>query len=183
MSKIGKVPIIIPEGVQVEIFDGVVTAHGPLGQESRKTTDEVVVTVKEDKVFVSLKEGSVNNAFWGLERALISNIVMGVKEGFTKKLEMVGVGFRTRVEGNTLVLLAGYSHPVKMVIPDGLKVTVTDDTKIQVTGTDRQKVGQFSALVRKVRKPEPYKGKGIKYSGEVVRRKAGKAGKAGASAK
>lgn len=177
-------PIIIPATVEVSFKDGVLETKGPLGLLSRKVGEWVNLEIKEGNIEVSLKDSNPEAFnFWGLERALIANMVKGVSEGFVKGLEMVGVGFRARVEGEKLILLAGFSHPVTLPIPSGMKVTVSDETKIKVASSDKQALGQFCALVRKVRKPEPYKGKGIRYQGEVVRRKAGKAGKAGASAK
>jgi large subunit ribosomal protein L6 len=183
MSKIGKMPITIPKEVTVEISGNMLLAKGPCGEESRMINRGVNVVLKDGVLFVSLKENTLTSSVWGLERALLSNIVTGVKEGFTKKLEMVGVGFRAKVDGEFLVLLAGFSHPVRKKIPGKIKVTVSEETKINIFGSNKQEVGQFSALVRKVRPPEPYKGKGIRYAGEIIRKKAGKAGKAGASAK
>jgi len=183
MSKIGRVQIDIPAGVTITNVNGVVTVTGVNGSMTRIIRPEVEIKIEPTLATVFLKEGEVSNAYWGLERALIANMVTGVSTGFFKNLELSGVGFRSKMEGNALVLNVGYSHPVKMEVPAGLKVQVTEDTKIKISGFDKQQVGQFSALVRKVRKPEPYKGKGIKYQGEIIRRKAGKAGKAGASGK
>ncbi|MBU4381137.1 50S ribosomal protein L6 [Candidatus Parcubacteria bacterium] len=183
MSKIGKMPIDIPAGVTVTCVGDLVTVVGSSGTLTRVVRPEVGLKINKNEIEVYLKDGETENAYWGLERALIANMVTGVSNGFFRKLELSGVGFRSKIEGNTLVLTVGYSHPVKMEIPQGLKVEVSDDVKIKVSGCDKQQVGQFSALIRKVRKPEPYKGKGIKYQGEIIRRKAGKAGKAGASGK
>jgi len=179
MSRIGKNPIKLPENVKVTIEGLNVNVKGPKGELSHSMYRGISASVDNGNILVSKGDRNDLSPFWGLERALIANMVLGVSEGFLKDLEMVGIGYRAKVEGNKLVLLAGYSHPVEKTIPEGLTVEITDDIKIKVIGCDKQAVGQFAALIRKVRPPEPYKGKGIKYKDEVIRKKAGKAGKAG----
>lgn len=174
MSRIGKKPILIPEGVEVKIEDQKVTIRGPKGELSKEIRPEVKVEEKEGKVFIILKEWAKKaKAPWGLFRNLIANMIEGVTEGYEKKLQIEGVGYRANVDGNKLVLSLGFSHPVEMQIPEGLQVLVEKNI-ITISGINKELVGQFSANIRKVRPPEPYKGKGIRYIDEVVRRKAGK---------
>ena len=181
MSRIGKLPISIPSGVTVTLNDGVVNVKGPKGELSQKVDKSIIVKIEEGHVVLSVDENSpVNykqkNAFHGLYRALIHNMVVGVSEGYTKELEVNGVGYKAAKQGKKLVLSLGYSHPVEMEDPDGIETKV-DGNKIIVSGISKEKVGQFAAEIRDKRRPEPYKGKGIKYVDEVIRRKVGKTGK------
>lgn len=174
MSRVGKQPITIPDKVEVNIANNTVTVKGPLGELSYKVSDILSVTKEENKIVLKIvKKRAESNAFWGLFRALIANMIEGVYTGFQKTLEIEGVGYRAEVKGNEIVLNIGYSHPVILEIPKGLKVEV-DKSKIKIRGIDKQSVGQFAAEIRSKRKPEPYKGKGIRYEGEHIRRKAGK---------
>ncbi|MBQ4123216.1 50S ribosomal protein L6 [bacterium] len=178
MSRIGKLPIEIPEGVEVKIEGQVVTAKGPLGTETVEIRPEIKL-VKEGNTIVVTRENDERRArsLHGLSRTLVNNAIQGVKNGFTKKLEIVGVGYRAAMNGNTLNLALGYSHPVDIVAPEGIKITVDQNTKITIVGPNKQAVGDIAALIRSKRPPEVYKGKGIKYEGEYIRRKAGKTGK------
>ena len=178
MSRIGKLPIAIPEGVEVTINGQVITAKGPLGTEVVEVRPEITVTKEENTIVVTrANDDRRSRSLHGLSRTLVANAVNGVKNGFTKKLEIVGVGYRAAMQGNTLNLALGYSHPVNLDAPEGVKVVVEANTKITVSGANKQAVGDFAALVRSKRPPEVYKGKGIKYEGEYIRRKAGKTGK------
>ena len=178
MSRIGKLPVIIPDGVEVTIEGQKVTAKGPLGTESVEIRPEIKIE-KEDKkiVLTRINDERKSRSLHGLSRTLVANVVNGVKTGFTKKLEIVGVGYRAQMQGNTLNLALGYSHPVDIVAPEGIKIAVDQNTKITITGANKQTVGDIAALIRSKRPPEVYKGKGIKYEGEHIRRKAGKTGK------
>ena len=179
MSRIGKQPIAIPAGVTVDLkADNLITVKGPKGTLTRKLVPNVTINVETSEITVTrpndLKQ---NRALHGLTRTLIFNMVEGVTNGYTKVLEINGVGYRAAKTGNKLNLTLGYSHPVDMEDPEGITTTVEGTNKIIVTGIDKQLVGQYAATIRTKRPPEPYKGKGIKYSDEVIRRKAGKAGK------
>jgi large subunit ribosomal protein L6 len=178
MSRKARMPITLPKGVEAK-FDGkVVTVKGPKGTLTQEIMKGVVMTIEDGKVVVSLHESaeSARNIL-GLSWSLIANMVQGVSSGFEKRLEMVGVGFRAAVQGKLLDLQIGLSHPTKIEIPAGIDVAVEKNTNIQIKGIDKRVVGQFAADVRGKKPPEPYKGKGIRYSDEHVRRKAGKAGK------
>ncbi|WP_428223336.1 50S ribosomal protein L6 [Flavobacterium sp.] len=179
MSRIGKSPIAIPAGVTVELNGSVITVKGKLGQLSQEITDNVTVTVEENQVLVSrAADSKVERAQHGLYRALINNMITGVSTGFTKELELVGVGYRASNQGNKLDLALGYSHNIILeVAPEVTVETVSEKGKnpiVKLTSFDKQLVGQVAAKIRGFRKPEPYKGKGIKFVGEVLRRKAGK---------
>jgi large subunit ribosomal protein L6 len=178
MSKIGKAPVILPEGVTASVSGQEVSVTGPKGSISRKFSRKVSIEIKDGKILVSAtgKEKSTLSV-WGTTRAIIAGMVEGVVNGWKKELELVGTGYRAEVQGNTLVLTVGYSHPVKIEAPQGITFKV-EKTIITVEGVDKELVGQIAANIRYVRPPEPYKGKGIKYLDEVVRRKAGKAAKA-----
>ena len=178
MSRIGRKPITIPDGVEVTINGSTITAKGPLGQESLTIREEIKVE-KEDKTLnvTRINEDRNVRALHGLTRTLISNLVYGVKDGFTKNLEIVGVGYRAAKAGNDLDLQLGYSHPVKVLAPEGVEFIVEGNTKVTVKGRNKQVVGDVAAEIRGKRPPEVYKGKGIKYAGEYIRRKAGKTGK------
>jgi large subunit ribosomal protein L6 len=174
MSRIGKKIIQIPEGVEVIIDGYKVTVKGPKGELVRIFLPDVKIEQKDKELIVSPAfESKRKNAIWGLSRALLNNMVEGVKNGFEKKLEMVGIGYRAVVEGTDLTLYAGFSHPVKVKCPEGLKFLVEKNV-ITISGVDKELVGLQASQIRKIRKPEPYKGKGIRYQGEVVRIKAGK---------
>lgn len=175
MSRIGKQPIKIPEGVEVDIKDNVVKVKGPKGELKQEISAGILV-VKQGNALLIKPEKTTKaiSALWGLSRALLQNCIEGVTNGFEKKLEIVGVGYKAGLEGEKrLNMSVGFSHPVKMEIPEGLKVFIEKNI-ITVSGIDKQAVGQFAAEIRAVRKPEPYKGKGIRYLGEKVRRKEGK---------
>jgi len=178
MSRIGKKPVKVPAGVKVAVKDQTITVEGKLGKLDWTFREEVQVTFDDPTKEIRINSGAetrLAKALWGLSRAIISNMVKGVSEGYEKKLEIVGVGYLAALLGKTLQLRVGFANEVQKPIPEGLTVTCPDQTHIIIKGIDKQKVGQFAAEVRAVRKPEPYKGKGIRYDGEVVRRKAGKA--------
>lgn len=177
MSKIGKKPISIPETVKVEIDNKVVKVSGSLGVWEKSVPRQVTVKVSEGLVVLSIKKPDIKSKqLFGTWRSLLANAVKGVSEGWTKTLELVGTGYRAEVQGDSLILTVGYSHPVKISAPSGIKFNVVK-TEIYVTGFDREVVGEVAAKIRAVRPPEPYKGKGIRYSDEVVRKKPGKAAK------
>lgn len=175
MSRIGRQPIIIPEGVEATIADNLVTVKGPKGELTGKILKGLEVTKNDNQITVAQKQiNSDTQKQYGLQRTLINNMVVGVSEGFTKELEINGVGFRAQMKGKTLEMSLGFSHPVEYNAPDGVEVSVNQNV-ITVSGYDKQKVGATAANIRMLKKPEPYKGKGIKYVGEHIRRKAGKA--------
>ncbi len=178
MSRIGKMPIDVPSGVDVKVDGSRVVVKGSKGELAREFTDRVEFEI-EDGVITLTRDGDSpqSRALHGLSRALLANMVEGVSSGFSKELEIQGVGYRASLKGKDIELLVGFSHPVNVEAPDGITFDVPEPTKIIVTGIDKEMVGQVAANIRKVRPPEPYKGKGIRYSGEYVRRKAGKAGK------
>ena len=177
MSRIGKAPVAIPGGVKIEVKGNLIKVTGPKGTLEQDFLPEISVEVNESEVVVTRDNDRPNvRALHGLTRALINNIVVGVTEGYTKTLEIHGVGYRASLQGKSLLLQLGHSHPVVMDAPDGIEFAVEGTTIIKVTGIDKQQVGQTSAEIRKWRKPEPYKGKGVRYRGEHVRRKAGKSG-------
>ncbi len=178
MSRIGKKPIALPQGVKVDLKDGQVSVKGPKGSLSRPLLEGIEVEIT-DKV-VNLKRGSDDKktrSFHGLMRTLVSNMVDGVSKGFEKKLEIVGIGYRSELHGNKLVLYLGYSHPINFQLPQGISAEVDKQTLVTIKGVDKELVGQISAKIRGLRKPDPYKGKGVKYATEVLRKKAGKTGK------
>ncbi|MCK5812177.1 MAG: 50S ribosomal protein L6 [Clostridiales bacterium] len=177
MSRIGKMPITIPKGVDIKIDGNVITVKGSKATLTQTFPKEMVVKVDNGVLTVERPNDlKRNKAFHGLTRSLINNMVIGVTTGFEKKLEINGVGYRAQMQGKKLVLSLGYSHPLEMELPDGISVEVPTQTSIIVKGSDKQAVGQFAAVVRSLRKPEPYLGKGIKYAGEHIRRKEGKTG-------
>ncbi len=179
MSRIGKMPITIPPGVQVSIDGARVTVKGPKGELSREIVPEIRIDQKDGQLLVSRPSDQARHrALHGLSRTLVDNMVKGVSDGFSKTLEMQGVGYRAQMQGTDLVLAVGYSHPVQVSPAAGIEFEVDGTTKIIIKGIKKEQVGQVAADVRKIRPPEPYKGKGIRYTGEYVRRKAGKAGKA-----
>jgi len=177
MSRIGKLPIALPKGVKVSVADCLVTVEGPKGKLVREVRPEVEITVSADHVTVARKDDAKQSkAFHGLYRQLVHNMVVGVTTGFSKKLQINGVGYRAEVKGASLILNLGFSNPIEFLIPSDLKITCEGPSVIVVSGMDKQKVGQISSDIRSLREPEPYKGKGIKYETETVRRKVGKTG-------
>ena len=178
MSRIGRLPVVVPAGVTVDVQPGnVVTVKGPKGTLTRELSDEMTIEVKENEIVVTRPDDlKRHKALHGLTRALIHNMVVGVTDGFQKTLEINGVGYRAQKQGKKLVLSLGYSHPIEMEDPEGVESTV-EGNKIVVKGISKEKVGQYAANIREKRGPEPYKGKGIKYSDEIIRRKVGKTGK------
>ena len=177
MSKVGKLPVAIPAGVTVNVANGVISVKGPKGELKQNFHDEIDIKVEGTEVVLTTKNNAKQtNAYHGLYRSLISNMVKGVTEGFTKTLVITGVGYRAEVKGKELVMNLGYSSDYIAIIPDGLTVVATPDGKLTISGIDKQLVGEFSSQIRKLRKPEPYKGKGIRYDNEVIRRKVGKTG-------
>jgi large subunit ribosomal protein L6 len=177
MSRIGKRPIPLPQGVEVTIEGNRVAVKGPLGTLEREFPEGVTIE-KQDAVLLVHRRSDEprDRALHGLSRTLLNNMVVGVTQGFAKGLEIVGVGYRAAKQGRKLTLTIGYSHPVEIEPPEGVEIEVPAPTKIVVKGADKEKVGHLAAYIRSVREPEPYKGKGIRYEGEVIRRKAGKAG-------
>ena len=175
MSRIGKRVLTIPAGVNVDVNDNKVTVKGPKGELNLDVIKTLNVKVEGTELTVEkLKEDKFTNEMHGTTNANIHNMIVGVSEGFKKELEIIGVGYRFAVSGNTLTIQAGYSHPVKMEIPTGISVKAPSATELEVSGADKIVVGEFAANIRKVRQPEPYKGKGIRYKGEHVRHKEGK---------
>ena len=178
MSRIGKHPVQIPAGVTATVNGQTVHVSGPKGELERTFTDAITITLEGDQICVGLIDGvEESNAQQGLTRTLIHNMVVGVSEGFEKKLELIGVGYRATLKGTDLELALGYSHPVLYKAPQNITFVVPDNTHITVQGISKEQVGQVAAEIRSKRAPEPYKGKGIRYEGEVVRRKLGKAAK------
>jgi large subunit ribosomal protein L6 len=177
MSRIGKMPIQVPSGTQVEIQDGVFTAQGPKGKVAQTLFDGYPVQVDGGVVTIERPgDSGPERSKHGLLRALLANAVQGVSAGFVKQLDLVGVGYRAEVKGGHVQFALGYSHPVLYNIPEGIKIEIDKTNRITVSGADRQQVGQVAAEIRSLRRPDPYKGKGIKYTNEILRRKAGKAG-------
>ncbi|MGK5595208.1 MAG: 50S ribosomal protein L6 [Parachlamydiaceae bacterium] len=176
MSRKGKQPIPVPKNVEVKVSGTNISVKGPKGSLTQEIIPGIEVKLNNDVIDIVLPEGKEDmGSFHGLYRAIINNMVVGVDKGFERKLEMIGVGYRAAVQGQLLDLQIGFSHPTKLPIPDGIQVKVDKNTLITISGIDKQKVGQFAASVRAIRPPEPYQGKGIRYSGEYVRKKAGKA--------
>jgi len=180
MSRVGKKPILIPDGVEVKIERDTVNVKGPKGEISQKIRPELKILIEDKKIQVMIQERGASSrtpkltkALWGLTRALIYNMVEGAKNGFEKKLEIQGVGYKAQGEGSNLTLNVGFSHSVVLKVPEGIMVAVEKNI-ITISGINKEAVGQFAAIIRKVKPPEPYKGKGIRYLGEKVRRKVGK---------
>ena len=176
MSRIGKVPVAVPGGVTAEIANGVLSVKGPKGTLSLTLRDEISYDIEDGRILVRpANDTKAARAFWGMQRTLVQNLVTGVTEGYTKVLEITGVGYRANAQGpRKLKLQLGYSHDVDFEVPEGVEVKTPDNTTIEISGIDKQKVGQVAAEIRRWRKPEPYKGKGIKYRGEYIFRKEGK---------
>ena len=175
MSRIGKKPVVVPAGVTAALSDGVLSVKGPKGTLSMPTLDEISYGIEDGAISVQPANGTKRaRAFWGMQRTRVQNLVTGVTEGFTKVLEISGVGYRAASQGKVLKLQLGYSHDVNYEIPEGVTIKTPDQTTVEISGNDKQQVGQVAAEIRRWRKPEPYKGKGIKYRGEYIFRKEGK---------
>lgn len=175
MSRTGKKPVAIPSGVTASIDGGIVSMKGPKGTLSIPMADEVTYALEDGKLTVAPANATKRaRSFWGMQRTLIQNLVTGVTEGYTKVLEITGVGYRANAQGKTLKLQLGYSHDVDFAVPEGIEIKTPDNTTVEISGIDKQQVGQVAAEIRRWRKPEPYKGKGIKYRGEFIFRKEGK---------
>ena len=176
MSRIGKKPITIPNGVKVEVKDSTVFIEGPKGNLSRSLSNRISLEIKENQILVKRQtDTKLDKSLHGLNRALISNMIKGVTEGYSKELEIIGVGFKASVQGNNLNMQLGFSHPVNFPIPDGIRIETPKPTQIVVRGIDKEKVGEVSCEIRVIYPPEPYKGKGIRFVGEYVKKKVGKA--------
>ena len=175
MSRIGKRSVLIPSGVSAEIANGILSVKGPKGTLMLGLRDEIAYKVEGDSISVMPANDSKQaRAFWGMQRTMVSNLITGVTDGYTKILEITGVGYRANSQGKNLKLQLGYSHDVDFAVPEGIEIKTPDNTTIEISGIDKQKVGQVAAEIRRWRKPEPYKGKGIKYRGEYIFRKEGK---------
>lgn len=175
MSRIGKKPVTVPSGVTATIEGKQLNVKGPKGTLSLTLRDEISYTLEDGGISVQpANETKQARAFWGMQRTMVQNLVTGVTDGFTKKLLITGVGYRAAAQGKKLKLQLGYSHDVDIEVPEGLEVKTPDNTTVEISGADKQKVGQLAAEIRRWRKPEPYKGKGIKYDGEYIFRKEGK---------
>jgi len=175
MSRIGKKPVTVPAGVTASIDGRVLNVKGPKGTLSLNLRDEISYTLEDGGILVKpANETKQARAFWGMQRTLVQNLVTGVTEGFSKKLLITGVGYRANSQGKVLKLQLGYSHDVNIDVPEGIEIKTPDQTTVEISGIDKQKVGQIAAEIRRWRKPEPYKGKGIKYDGEFIFRKEGK---------
>ena len=175
MSRIGKVPVPVPAGVTTNIEGKVLSVKGPKGTLSLTMRDEISYTLGDGSIAVKpANDTKAARAFWGMQRTLVENLVTGVTEGYTKVLEITGVGYRAAAQGRNLKLQLGFSHDIDFPVPEGIEVKTPDNTTVEITGIDKQKVGQVAAEIRRWRKPEPYKGKGIRYRGEYIFRKEGK---------
>lgn len=176
MSRVGRMPIVIPAGVKASVKDRVIYIEGSLGKLTQPIHSNITVEIQDSKILVKRKgDSTFEKSLHGLHQRVINNMVIGVTSGFGKDLEIIGVGYKAKAEGKALLLQLGFSHPVKYTPPEGIKISVKDNTKINVSGVDKQMVGEAAAEIRRYYPPEPYKGKGIRYVGEYVRRKAGKA--------
>jgi len=176
MSRIGRKPIAVPDGVEVKISDDLVEVTGPLGRLTQKTYPKIRVTKRNGQIFVErLSDSKYYRALHGLTRSLINNLIIGVTKGFRKELVITGMGYRAQLEGRVLNLQLGYSHPIKFLLPEGIEIKVEKQTQIVVSGSDKQLVGEVAAKIRRFKPPEPYKGKGIRYIDEQIKRKVGKA--------
>jgi large subunit ribosomal protein L6 len=175
MSRIGKRPVAIPKGVTADIKDGTLSVKGPKGTLTLGLVEDIAYAVEGETISVKPANDTKRaRAFWGMQRTLVSNLVTGVTDGYTKVLEITGVGYRATAQGKNLRLQLGYSHDVNFPVPDGIEIKTPDNTTVEISGIDKQQVGQVAAEIRRWRKPEPYKGKGIKYRGEYIFRKEGK---------
>lgn len=181
MSRVGKKPIVLPSGVKVSISDTQLEVQGPKGKLNTPVPPGISFSLEKGELLCQRESNArQHRAFHGLARALANNAVTGVTEGFSRDLDIVGVGYRAQVEGSKVVLALGFSHPVEYAIPEGIKIAIEKQTHVTVSGIDRQKVGQVAAEIRRLRKPDPYKQKGVRYVGEILKKKAGKAGATGA---
>jgi large subunit ribosomal protein L6 len=177
MSRIGKKPVPLPKGVKVKLEEGRLTVTGPKGTLSHVMPPRVKVNIGADSIIVEPQDDSrLTRSYWGLARTLAANMVTGTSEGFTRVLELVGTGYKVEAKGNTLVFSVGYSNPVEFPLPQGITAKVEKANRIEITGANKEELGQTVAVIRRLRPPDPYKGKGIKFAGEVIRRKVGKAG-------
>jgi len=176
MSRIGAKPVPVPSGVSITIQSSEVRVKGPKGVLTSPVLPGIEVQLDNDVAQVSLREASGNRAYWGLTRALLANAVTGVSKGFQKELDIVGVGYRAQVKGRNVSFALGYSHPIEFALPDGVDVRIEKNTHVVVSGADKQAVGQVAARIRALRKPDPYKQKGVRYTGERLIKKAGKTG-------
>ena len=175
MSRIGKKPVAVPGGVSADLVNGILTVKGPKGSLTLSMADDVTYEVAEGSISVKPANDTKRaRAFWGMQRTLVQNLVTGVTEGYSKVLDITGVGYRANVQGRNLKLQLGYSHDVDYAVPEGIEIKTPDNTTVEISGIDKQKVGQVAAEIRRWRKPEPYKGKGIRYRGEYIFRKEGK---------
>lgn len=175
MSRVGQLPVQVPDGVDLKIGDGEISAMGKLGELSMAVTDDVQVTREDNLLWVKpVNDTKRSRTMWGTTRSLLDNLVVGVSAGFAKKLDITGVGYRAALQGKELVLQLGHSHEIRYPVPEGIKIEVPTQVEIIISGPDRQQVGQVAAEIRGFRKPEPYKGKGVRYSDEFVVRKEGK---------
>ena len=175
MSRVGSKPVIVPDGVTIVLANRALTAKGKLGELSMSIVNQVDINHADDQIVITPKdESKTARAMWGMQRSLAQNIVTGVSEGFTKELEIQGVGYRAALQGKILKLQLGHSHDIDFTIPDGIEIECERPTSIKIKGIDKQKVGQVAAVIRSYRPPEPYKGKGVRYLGEYVFRKEGK---------
>ncbi|GGI80274.1 50S ribosomal protein L6 [Polymorphobacter multimanifer] len=175
MSRIGKKPVAVPAGVSASIEGRVLSVKGPKGELTLPLVDDIAYEVRDSEIGVTPANDSKRaRAYWGMQRTLVANLVQGVSGGFTKVLEITGVGYRAAVQGSNLRLQLGYSHDVDFAIPDGITIKTPDQTTVEISGMDKQRVGQVAAEIRRWRKPEPYKGKGVRYRGEFIFRKEGK---------
>lgn len=178
MSRIGKKPIVLPQGVTLELKDGAVSVKGPKGALSRPLLEGIALEITDNAVTLTrASDDKRTRSYHGLMRTLVANMVDGVSKGFEKKLEIVGIGYRSELHGNKLVFFLGYSHPIDFQLPQGISAEVEKQTLVTIKGIDKELVGQISAKIRGLRKPDPYKGKGVKYATEKIRKKAGKTGK------
>ncbi|MFZ5706342.1 MAG: 50S ribosomal protein L6 [Pseudomonadota bacterium] len=175
MSRIGKRPVPVPAGVTASLEGKTLSVKGPKGTLTMSLADEVTYAVEEGQISVQpVNDSKRSRSFWGMQRTMVQNLIVGVTEGYTKTLQITGVGYRANVQGQNLKLQLGYSHDVDFAIPEGITIATPDQTTVHISGIDKQKVGQVAAEIRRWRKPEPYKGKGIKYAGEYIFRKEGK---------
>ncbi|MCB4208279.1 50S ribosomal protein L6 [Arthrobacter sp. UM1] len=178
MSRIGRLPISVPAGVEVKLEGNLVSVKGPKGTLEHKVASPISVSLEDNTIEVSRPDDQrESRSLHGLTRSLINNLIIGVTQGYEKKLEIVGTGYRVQAKGSDLEFALGYSHPITVKAPEGITFTVEGPTKFSVSGISKQQVGEVSANIRKLRKPDPYKGKGVRYAGEQIRRKVGKAGK------
>jgi LSU ribosomal protein L6P len=176
MSRIGKIPVEVPKNVTIDIKGNIFTCSGPLGKTSKKIHEGINVKVENSLVSLSVRDNDEKyEKFKGLTRTIISNIINGVVSGFSKELEIIGIGYRAEMKGKNLILNLGYSHPINFAVPEGITISVEKNTLLKIKGYDKELVGLVASRIRGLRKPEPYKGKGIKYADEVIRRKVGKA--------